>query len=90
LFYVSLRSNAMMSVQVGTGATWSAGTPEKLFDASSYSIGPGFPFLNYDLAKDGRFLMIRPLGGSVAEGEGNASLVVVQHWFEELKRLVPK
>jgi hypothetical protein len=43
---------------------------------------------SYDVSPDGRrFLMIKEGGpGGTASP---ASLVVVQHWFEELKRLVP-
>ena len=33
--------------------------------------------------------MIKPLAGSASEGNSSANLIVVQHWFEELKRLVP-
>jgi eukaryotic-like serine/threonine-protein kinase len=42
----------------------------------------------YDVAADGRFLMIQPTamsGAAPAPGE----IVVVQNWNEELKRLVP-
>jgi serine/threonine-protein kinase len=42
----------------------------------------------YDVAADGRFLMIQPTaasGAAPAPGE----IVVVQNWHEELKRLVP-
>ena len=42
----------------------------------------------YDIAPDGRFLMIKPGGGSELT-PAHTSLVVVQHWGEELKRLVP-
>jgi len=77
-------------VRVAPGPTWSASTPEKLFDASAYSLTASFPNLNYDVAKDGRFLMIKSPRSSSAETESTASLVVVQHWFEELKRLVPR
>ena len=43
----------------------------------------------YDVSKkDGRFLMIKPAAGSSGTG-GSANLIVVQQWFEELKRLVP-
>lgn len=39
--------------------------------------------VNYDVAPDGRFLMI--------QGEGAPTQVnVVLNWFEELKRLVPR
>ena len=36
---------------------------------------------NYDVAPDGRFLMIKDAGAR--------HLVVVQNWIEELERLVP-
>jgi serine/threonine-protein kinase len=90
LFYLDSRTNVMMSVRVAPGDTWSAGTPEKLFDATQYSVGPNFPYYNYDIAKDGRFLMIKSPGSSSPDDQPTASLVVVQNWFEELKRLVPK
>jgi serine/threonine protein kinase len=83
--------NEMMSVRVGSGETWSAGTPEKLFDASAYFVGgPANPFYHYDVAKDGRFLMIKPGAGSSSEANTSANLIVVQHWFEEVKRMVPR
>jgi len=41
----------------------------------------------YDIAPDGRFVIIR---GETENGAGPAqNLVFVQNWFEELKRLVP-
>jgi hypothetical protein len=46
----------------------------------------------YDIAPDGRrFLMIKPSGGSASTPVATAptSLVVVQHFDEELKRLLP-
>jgi hypothetical protein len=42
----------------------------------------------YDVAKDGRFLMVKPVAGSKSR-DTTANLVVIQSWFEELKRLVP-
>ena len=47
---------AMIAVPVETGASFTAGRPETLFE------GPYLDDLarNYDLAPDGRFLMIRP------------------------------
>ena len=41
------------------------------------------PTSTYDVAPDGRFLMVDPAQG------GGTSFVVVLHWLEELKRLVP-
>jgi len=89
LFYLSPR-NEMMSVQAGSGGTWSSGTPVKLFDAAAYYTGGTVnPFFNYDIAPDGRFLMLKPKGGATTEGAPSTNLIVVQNWFEELKRLVP-
>ena len=42
----------------------------------------------YDIAPDGRFLIIRS-GQSEAAGDTASDMIVVQNWFEELKRLVP-
>ena len=57
-----------------------------LFDGDFYvgagSVGGG---VTYDVAKDGRFLMIK----SPVDADHRPSLVVVQNWFEELRRLVP-
>ena len=42
----------------------------------------------YDIAPDGRFLIIR--SGQAEEAGGSASsMIVVLNWFEELKRLAP-
>jgi serine/threonine-protein kinase len=40
----------------------------------------------YDVAQDGRFLIIQPTSPSSPTSDG---IVVVQNWHEELKRLVP-
>ena len=47
-----------------------------------------FPPRQYDVSPDGqRFLMLKD---SAADSNATpASMVVVEHWFEELKRLVP-
>jgi serine/threonine-protein kinase len=89
LFYLSPR-NEMMSVRVSSGEAWSSGKPMPLFDASSFFVGgTGSPFFSYDVAKDGRFLMIKPKAGATTDAQ-SINLIVVQHWFEELKRLVAK
>jgi len=90
LFYLSSR-NEMMHVRVGIGSTWSAGTPEVLFDARQFFLGSVLanPYLMYDVAKDGRFLMLKSGPGSQVEDTTAANFNVVLNWFEELKRLVP-
>ena len=88
LFYLSPQ-NEMMSVPIGNGDSWSSSAPVKLFDASTYYTGgTANPYVNYDVAKDGRFLMLKPRG-TAGEGAPSTNLIVVQNWFEELKRLVP-
>jgi Tol biopolymer transport system component len=91
LFYMAPRtdSNALMTVAVDSGTTFRPGAPELLFegrywDAGGGNAGPG----TFDVSRDGqRFLMIR----DADEGRGTEEpeIVIVQNWFEELKRLVP-
>ena len=87
LFYLT-PSGALMSAPVGRGITWSAGTPTKLFDGRYYG-GTGLAGTRtYDVSLDSkRFLMIKP--GGAAGQDSTPTIVVVQNWFEELKRLVP-
>jgi len=76
----------MFVVPVQSGTTLVAGRPQVLFEAAMLpSFAANRP---YDLAPDGRFIVIRPAeeetGSSTAP-----SLILVQNWTEELKRLVP-
>jgi hypothetical protein len=49
----------------------------------------GSPARTYDVSPDGqRFLMIKAADAS-DKTSTPTSIVVVEHWFEELKRLVP-
>ena len=43
----------------------------------------------YDIAPDGRFLIIRSGQADAERRPRRSQIVVVQNWFEELKRLVP-
>jgi eukaryotic-like serine/threonine-protein kinase len=88
LFYESM--GALMRVPLTTGSTFTAGTPTKLFDAP-YFFGPEVVGRGrtYEVSPDGqRFLMIKE-GSTADESTPSARLVLVQHWFEELKRRVP-
>ena len=84
LFFES--SGALMRVPLTMGSTLEAGTPTKLIDGpQSY----GLPGRMYDVSPDGRrFLMIKEIAG-VDEVPPSARLILVQNWFQELKRLVP-
>ena len=83
LFYRGPRG--MMVVPVETDPTFSAGDPDVLFEQQYYVDRSR---RTYDLAPDGRFLMVKE--SSAGDGEGPAAqIILVQNWFEELKRLVP-
>ena len=86
LIYVS-PSGALMAAGVARGPTWAATTPV-LVVKEGYMVSPGNPGRTYDISPDGqRFLMIK---GRFFDGTAApAGLIVVQHWVEELKRLVP-
>ena len=74
----------MMAVKITTDPTFIAGKPRMLFEEAGYQ--PSEPFRSYDVAADGRFLMLE-----MAEQPSQrvTELRVVLNWFEELKRLVP-
>jgi len=82
LFYVNGR--ALMSVGVeASGPTFRWTSAKKLFDAR-YSGFQGFTGpRNYDVTKDGRFLLIKD------DEQTASSLVYVENWSEELKAKVP-
>jgi serine/threonine-protein kinase len=85
LFY--LQRNAMMVVAVEAEAEFSFDAAVELF-AEPYFTDADRLTRSYDVAPDGRFLMIQESGSSSGEA-GSASIVVVENWLEELKRLVP-
>ena len=86
LFYVA-PDGALMTVPVQShDTTWSAGTATKLFAASYFTGGIA---RGYDVSSDGqRFVMIKE-GGGTDQIASASQIIVVQHWAEELKRLVP-
>jgi serine/threonine-protein kinase len=86
LYYRDLVGGVMAVAVDPHAASWQAGTPAKLFEASYAAPTDMF---NFDVSPDGqRFLMLKetPTGQQSAT---TAQIVVVQNWLEELKRLVP-
>lgn len=71
-------NKVLMAVEVETEPTFTFGEPKPLFEMQEK--------VSYDAASDGqRFVVIK-------EGETSAwatEIVVVENWFEELKRMVP-
>ena len=88
LFYL-VPNGALMGVQVQRGTTWTAGRPTVLLEGQYFFLGGVGLSRTYDVSRDGkRFLMIKE-NGDVGQAVAPAAIVVVQNWFEELKRLVP-
>jgi serine/threonine-protein kinase len=86
LFY--RQGDAMYAVSVDVSAELSFNVPVMLFSGPFLS-APNPETRSYDVARDGRFLMIQP-EDTVGASDTPAGIVVVQNWFEELKRLVPQ
>ena len=74
----------MMAVRVRTHPDFNAESPRLLFANPAFHRNMGTGEFNYDVAPDGRFIMIRREGG-VPELHIN----IVLNWVEELKQLVP-
>jgi serine/threonine-protein kinase len=85
LFYFV--GNAMMAVKMQTADEPSFDAPVQLF-AGRFLLTTNSTAASYDVARDGRFLMIEPPGAN--DRPALASIVVVQNWAEELKKRVPK
>jgi serine/threonine-protein kinase len=74
----------LVAVPILSGATFASGTPVTLFDLPST---PTATARTYDVAPDGRFLVIKfPESGNSA---GGLMVNVVINWLEELKQLRP-
>ena len=78
------RVATLMSVKVATAPTFRAGTPEPLFESDDLRTGWG---RSYDVAQDGRFLLT--INKEAPTNPTPTQMIFVQHWFEELKRLIP-
>jgi eukaryotic-like serine/threonine-protein kinase len=88
LFYVS-PTGALMRVGVERAPSWAATTPALLVKEGYFTIAGVYPGRTYDISPDGqRFLMIKE-GGGADQTAAPPQIIVVQHWTEELKRLVP-
>jgi len=74
----------MMAAETVTQPTFSAGKPRMLFEGPYVPTSQFVSF--YDVSADGqRFLMLKP----TEQAQATTQIVVVQNWFEELKRRVP-
>ncbi|HEV8397815.1 MAG TPA: protein kinase [Vicinamibacterales bacterium] len=88
LFYAS-PTGALMRVGVERASSWAATTPTLLVKEGYFTIPDGTLGRTYDITPDGqRFLMIKEAGGT-DQTAAPPQIIVVQHWTDELKRLVP-
>jgi eukaryotic-like serine/threonine-protein kinase len=67
-----LSGTKIMTVAVKTTPTFTVGTPELLFEAKAS---------NFDLARDGRVLIVEP-----PDASNSGRLNVVVNWFEEIRK----
>jgi serine/threonine-protein kinase len=81
LFYEAPGAPIMAVRLDSSGSGWNASTPEKALEGSFVTYGG--TVRNYDIASDNRFLVVK--SPPVAPPQ----IVVVQNFFEELRRLVP-
>ena len=88
LFYVDLEGR-IVAVPIEPGSDFRAGNPHVVVEGAFATILPGTNGRMYDVSRDGqRFLMIKADDGR-EQPAPPPQIVVVQHWTEELKRLVP-
>jgi eukaryotic-like serine/threonine-protein kinase len=92
LFFLA-PNGALMSAHVEPGTTWRSAAPTTVLNGRFFggTLFPGASVLSrsYDASPDGkRFLMIKD-AGVAGPAAAPASIVVVENWLEELKRLVP-
>jgi serine/threonine-protein kinase len=86
LFYRDLTGERMLSVSVVTDPSLVIGPPQVVFQGTYHNIaGGGSPRAQYDVTRDGqRFFMLE------RDATARHQIVVVEHWLEEVERLVPR
>lgn len=87
VFYRSIDGDRMFAVSASTVPALKIGPPVELFREPFYVAPSGSPRPQYDVTADGkRFLIITE---AAATSTNRLTIVVVQNWIEELKRLLP-
>jgi hypothetical protein len=83
LFYARPDGTIVAVPVEASESSWKAGSPKELF-RGPYFMREGSLGRQYDVAPDGRFLMLKREATS-----GSPDLVIVQNWLAELARKVP-
>ncbi len=84
-FYVSANHEEYWVVDIRTDGHFSAGKPRLLFKSKDFVLGE--PADTWDIAPDSQHSLMAKFG----EHEPNPAreMILVQNWFEEVKRLAP-
>ncbi len=83
LFFLQGRS--LMTAPISTAGTFSVGAPRKLFDMPPALLLSTDTTTNFDIAPDGRFLVVRQTSQENMAGH----IVVALDWFQTLRKLAP-
>jgi serine/threonine-protein kinase len=87
VFYRSPDGDRMFAVSAPTAPALKIGPPVELFREPFYVAPSGSPRPQYDVTADGkRFLIVAEAAATSAD---RLTIVIVQNWLEELRRLLP-
>ena len=87
VFYRSLNGERMFAVTAATSPALKIGPPVDVLQGSFYIAPSGSPRPQYDVTPDGRRFLMLTQGADPSTDR--VTVVMVQNWIEELKRLVP-
>jgi serine/threonine-protein kinase len=88
IFFVDAEGR-IVAVPIQNGPGFIAGNPQAIAGGARVTNPPGFFGRMYDVSRDGqRFLMVKAVEGT-QQAAAPQQIIVVQNWFEELKRLAP-
>jgi serine/threonine-protein kinase len=85
LFYF-VAPGTVMAVPVQSEPSFSASTPQVVFKGT---YGSALSARHYDVSPDGRRFLMLKSAQTTGDASAFRSLIVVQHWDQELTRLVP-
>ncbi len=84
LFYQSVDGRRVFAVPISTGPKLTAGASALVFEGPYIPMSPNTRA--FDVTPEGRFILLK---SENTDSNAAATVVVVQNWLEELKRLVP-
>jgi len=79
----------IVAVPIQLSPGFSAGSPRAIVDRPLVLGLTGIPGRMYDVSRDGQRFLIIKAGGDGDQPAPSPQIVVVQNWFQELKRLAP-